>query len=220
MKLSKIICFAMAIAIAGSAGAAGIGVRAGTTGVGADFGWSLAPTLSARIGYSWLNNYSVDVDTTDVKYNGKLNLSNLSGLLDWSPLGPFRITAGIVGNDNKLDVTGVPTAGTFTINGITYAASDVGSLSGTVKPGKKTAPYLGIGYGNVAGAGVNFYFDIGVIFQGSPKSTLTATCGPAVPASQCAQIQNDVAAEQQSLNDKMSKYKYYPVANIGITIGF
>jgi hypothetical protein len=29
-----------------------------------------------------------------------------------------------------------------------------------------------------------------------------------------------VAAEQQSLNDKMSKYKYYPVANIGITIGF
>ena len=220
MKLSKIIPVAMAIAVTGSASAAGIGVRAGTTGVGADIGWNLAPTLSARIGYSWLDNYTVDVDTTDVNYSGKLKISSVSGLLDWSPLGPFRITAGIVGANNKVDVTGVPTGGTFTINGITYAASDVGSLTGTVKPGKKTAPYLGIGYGNVAGAGVNFYFDIGVIFQGSPKSTLTATCGPAVPAGQCAQLQNDVAAEQQSLNDKMSKYKYFPVANIGITIGF
>jgi hypothetical protein len=220
MKLSKIISFALAIAATGSAGAAGIGVRAGTNGLGADIGWGIAPTLSARLGYSWLDNYNVDVNTTDVNYSGKLKISSVSGLLDWSPLGPFRITAGIVGNDNKLDVTGVPAGGTFTINGITYAASDVGSLTGTVKPGKKTAPYLGIGYGNVAGAGVNFYFDIGVIFQGSPKSTLTATCGPAVPAGQCAQLQNDVAAEQQSLNDSMSKYKYFPVANIGITIGF
>ena len=220
MKLSKIIAFSMAIAATGSADAAGVGVRAGTTGVGGDIGWSFAPTLSARVGYSWLNNYSVDVNTTDVNYNGKLNLSNLSGLLDWSPLGPFRLTAGIVGANNKLDVTGVPTNGTFTINGITYPASAVGSLSGTVKPANRTAPYLGFGYGDVAGAGVNFYFDIGVMFHGSPKSTLTATCGATLNASQCAQLQNDVAAEQKTLDDKIGKYKYYPVANIGITIGF
>ena len=31
---------------------------------------------------------------------------------------------------------------------------------------------------------------------------------------------NDVATEQQKLQDKLDKYKYYPVANIGITIGF
>ena len=220
MKLSNVVLFATAIAVTGSAGAAGIGVRAGTTGVGGDIGWGIAPTLSARVGYSWLNNYSVDVSTTDVMYNGKLNLSNLSGLLDWSPLGPFRITAGIVGANNKLDVTGVPTGGTFTINGTTYPASDVGNLSGTIKPANRVAPYLGLGYGNVAGAGVNFFFDIGVMFQGSPKSTLTANCGQALNAGQCAQLQNNVAAEQQMLDDKLSKYKYYPVANIGISIGF
>jgi len=144
----------------------------------------------------------------------------LSGLLDWSPLGPFRITAGIVGANNKLNVTGVPTDGTVTINGATYQASDVGNLSGTVKPANRVAPYLGFGYGNVAGAGVNFYFDIGVMFQGSPKSTLTANCGPTLNAGQCAQLQTNVAAEQQMLDDKLSKYKYYPVASIGISIGF
>lgn len=211
MKLSKIISFALAIAATGSAGAAGIGVRAGTNGVGGDIGWNIAPTLSGRIGYSWLNNVTVDVNTTDVNYSGKLKFSSVSGLLDWSPLGPFRITAGITSGDNKVDVTGVPANGT---------ASAAGSLSGTIKPGKKTAPYLGFGYGNVAGAGVNFYFDIGVIFQGSPKSTLTATCSPMASALQCTQLQNSVAAQQTLLDDKLSKYKYYPVASIGITIGF
>lgn len=219
MKLSNIIPIAMAIVATGSAGAAGIGVRAGTTGVGGDIGWDVAPTLSARVGYSGLN-YSTDVSTAEVRYDGKLKLSSLSGLLDWSPLGPFRITAGIVGGDNKFDVTGTPNGGMFTINGTTYQASDVGNLRGTVKPANRTAPYLGFGYGNVAGAGVNFYFDIGVIFQGSPKTTLTANCGPALNAGQCAQLQNDVAAERQRLDDKLNKYKYYPVANIGITIGF
>jgi hypothetical protein len=29
-----------------------------------------------------------------------------------------------------------------------------------------------------------------------------------------------VAAEQTALDEKISKYKYYPVASIGITIGF
>jgi hypothetical protein len=211
MKLSMIIPFAMAIAATGSAGAAGIGVRAGTNGVGADIGWGIAPTLSARVGYSWLDNFTVDVNTTDVNYSGKLKFSSVSGLLDWSPLGPFRITAGITSGDNKVDVTGVPASG---------AASSVGTLSGTIKPGKKTAPYLGFGYGNVAGAGVNFYFDIGVIFQGSPKSTLTATCSPTATATQCTQLQNSVAAQQTSLDDTISKYKYYPVASIGISFGF
>jgi hypothetical protein len=211
MKLSKIISFALAIAATGSAGAAGIGVRAGTNGLGADIGWGIAPTLSARLGYSWLDNYNVDVNTTDVNYSGKLKISSVSGLLDWSPLGPFRITAGITSGDNKVDVTGVPASG---------AASSVGTLSGTIKPGKKTAPYLGFGYGNVAGAGVNFYFDIGVIFQGSPKSTLTATCSPTATATQCTQLQNSVAAQQTSLDDTISKYKYYPVASIGISFGF
>ena len=101
-----------------------IGVRAGTTGVGVDIGWSLAPTLSARIGYSGLS-YKTTLEESDVSYDTNLKLSNLSAFLDWSPLGPFRITAGIVGNGNKADVIGIPTGGTFTINGVPYSANAV-----------------------------------------------------------------------------------------------
>ena len=90
-----------------------------------------------------------------------------------------------------------------------------------MKPGNSVAPYLGIGYGNVWTKGVNFYFDLGVMFQGSPKASLTANCGPSIAGTAtCTALQNDVAAEQQRLEDKLKKFKYFPVANIGITIGF
>lgn len=53
-------------------------------------------------------------------------------------------------------MTGTPTNGTYTLNGNTYSAASVGSVGGPVAVGNKVAPYLGIGYGNVSGAGVNF----------------------------------------------------------------
>lgn len=219
MKIREILLLAASLCAVFPAQAAGIGVRAGTTGVGVDLGWSLVPTLSARLGYSGLS-YKTTIEETNVSYDAKLKMSNLSGFLDWSPLGPFRITAGLVGTGTKADVTGTPTAGSFTINGVTYSAADVGTLSGSVEPGRSAAPYLGIGYGNVAGAGVNFYFDLGVMLQGAPTASLSATCGPAVPPPQCTQIRNDVAAEQQRLQDKLDKYKVFPVLSLGLTIGF
>jgi hypothetical protein len=219
MKMRKIVILVAALAAAGSVHAAGVGVRVGTLGYGGDFGWHLAPTLNARLGYS-AYSHDRDVDSTDVHYDGKLKLSNLPLLVDFSPIGPFHFTAGIVGNRNKIDVTGTPTNGTFTVGGVTHNASDIGSLSGRLKLGNSVAPYLGVGWGNVAGAGVNFYADLGVMFMGSPKASLTATCGASLTAAQCGQLQSQVEAEERSLEDKVKKYKYYPVINVGVTIGF
>ena len=117
-------------------------------------------------------------------------------------------------------MTAVPNGSIYILNGDTYAASDVANFRGMVEPGNKLAPYLGVGYGNVAGAGVNFYFDLGVVFQGSPKASLSATCGASLSVAQCSQLQTDVAAERSSLERSLDKYKYYPVGQIGITIGF
>jgi hypothetical protein len=191
-------------AAAGSAQAAGIGVRAGTTGVGADVAWDLMPTLSARIGYSALT-WNYDVDTDAVEYDGKLKLSNLATLLDFHPLGPvFRLSGGVIFNDNKYDVR---------------SKQFGGALSGTVEAGKSAAPYLGIGWGTVAGAGVNFYFDAGIMYMGTPKVSLAANCG-SLSASACAAVQSQVAAEAARLRDELDRAKYYPVVNFGLTIGF
>jgi hypothetical protein len=205
MKYAGLVVAAALAASAGGAQAAGAGVRIGTTGVGADFGWDIAPTLGGRLGIS-TGSWSRDFDTSDVSYDAKLKLGNVNAFLDWSPLGPFRITAGVIANNNKIDLVGRPN----------FDAT----ITGTVKPSNSWAPYLGIGYGNVWTAGVNFYFDIGVMYLGSPKASLAVNCGPTANPVQCAAAQSQVAAEQQRVQDELKNFKYYPVANIGITIGF
>jgi hypothetical protein len=204
MKKAKNAVLILTLLAAGSAQAAGIGVRAGTTGLGGDVAWRIAPTLSARVGYSALI-WDRDVSTANVRYDSKLKLSNLNTFLDFSPLGPLRLTGGFVFNDNKYDVTGDPGFGSGS------------SISGTVKAGKSAAPYLGIGYGNVSGLGVNFYVDLGVVFQGSPRASLTANCGS---LASCTALQNEAAAEQARLQDELKNFKYFPVLNIGLTVGF
>lgn len=204
--MSRALFFAAALLLSGAAQAVGIGVRAGTTGIGADVAWGIAPTLSARVGYSALK-WGHDVDTSNASYDGDLKLSNLNAMLDFHPLGPsFRLTGGVIFNDNKYEATGRP-------SGIP------GSFDATVKPGRRAAPYLGIGWGNVAGAGVNFYADLGVMFMGSPKADLSANCG-GLSAGDCATLQSRVAAEEGRLEDELKGFKAYPVLNLGLTIGF
>jgi hypothetical protein len=205
MKYGRWILFAALAAAAGAAQAAGAGLRIGTTGLGADFGWDIAPTLGGRLGVS-AGSWSTDFSTSDVNYDAKLKLGNVNALLDWSPLGPFRISLGVIANNNKVDLTGRPN----------FDAT----VNGTVKPSNSLAPYVGIGYGNVWTRGVNFYFDLGVMYMGSPKASLSVTCGPTANPAQCAAAQSQVAAEQRRVEDELKNFKYYPVANIGITIGF
>lgn len=210
MRYGKAVLVAALIAAAGTAQAGGIGLRAGTTGVGADLGWDIAPTLGGRIGLSGMN-VNTDVDTSDVRYDAKVKILTGSLLLDWSPLGPFRISGGFMPNRNKVNLSGQPSGG-----GSFPAGS---SLTGEVKPDKSFAPYLGVGYGNVWTKGVNFYFDLGVMFQGSPQVSLSLDCGSA-SAADCATAQARLEEERQRVQDKVDKYKYYPVANIGLTIGW
>ena len=205
MRSATYAMVGLALVAAGSAQAAGIGVRVGTTGLGADVAWDVAPTLSARLGYSG-GSLDYDTSTSAVSYDGKVKFSSINTFLDFAPLGPlFRLTGGFVFSDSKYDVVG-------------NAAGGI-SVSGTVEPGKSAAPYLGIGYGNVSGLGVNFYADLGVMVQGSPRASLTANCG-SLSGAACTTLQSQVAAEQRRLEDKLDNFRYYPVLNLGLTVGF
>jgi hypothetical protein len=49
--------------------------------------------------------------------------------------------------------------------------------------------------------------------------SLSANCA-GLTAGQCSTLQGQVAAEEARLQDEVDGFKYYPVLNIGITIGF
>jgi hypothetical protein len=203
---------------------AAVAVRAGTAGVGLDLDLGLSPSFGIRVGFAGLN-IDHSIDTSDVNYDGRLKLRTVTGLLDWYVLrGGFHLTAGVAGNDTKLDVVGHPSQGSYTINGATYSSSQLGSLSGELQFGNSVAPYLGFGWGNPVGESgrIHILLDVGAIYGGTPTVSLSAQCGPAAPpgSALCGQIQSNVATEQQKLRDKASILRWYPVASLGIAVRF
>jgi len=220
---TKLLVLALCGSFAAAAHADGTGiyVNGGTTG----FGLGLATgsnNLTGRLSYdTWSRTFTQS--NSKGNYNVDLKLQNISALVDWYPFGgAFRTTLGLVANGNKATLTAASVNGTYTFNGVTYTASDVGSYSGEMKF-NSTAPYLGIGWGNpVAKAKTwGFVSDIGVLFQGSPKVTSTATCGAAIAGTQaCTDLQNDVAAGATQLESDLKNYKYYPVISIGLSYHF
>jgi hypothetical protein len=218
-----LVCLAAPVA-RGATPDLALALRAGTPGVGLDLDLGLSSSFGLRVGFAGFNiNHSLD--TSDVNYDGRLKLRTVTGLLDWYVFrGGFHLTAGIAGNDTKLDVVGRPSQGSYSINGVTYSSSQLGSLSGELKFGNSVSPYVGLGWGNPAGQSgrVHFLFDVGAIYGGTPSVALTANCGPAAPpgSSLCDQIQGNVATEEKKLRDKADILRWYPVVSLGVAVRF
>lgn len=220
---AKLLVLALCGSFASAAQADGMGVylNGGTTGFGLGLTGGVSQDVTVRLSYdTWKRTFTQN--NSNGNYNVDLKLKNISALLDWYPFGGvFRTTLGLVANGNKADLTATSVSGTYTFNGVTYTASDVGSYAGEVKF-NSTAPYLGIGWGNPVAKDKTWGFvsDVGVIFQGSPKVTSTVTCSATLTPSQCAQLQSDVAAGATKLEEDLKNYKYYPVISIGLSYRF
>lgn len=193
----------------------------GTTGVGLHLSVPVLPNLNARVGFNYLD-YSYKGSTSDVDYDFKLKLNTFDALLDYFPgEGGFRLTGGVAYNNNKVVAVGKSSAtGTYTLNGNIYNAASAGQLDGKIDF-HKLAPYLGIGWGNPVrkDAGWGFSADAGVLFQGTPGTSLTNS-GCSASAATCSQLSSDVEAENAKLRDKANDLKLYPVLRVGASYRF
>ncbi|MBK4735895.1 hypothetical protein JJB74_14845 [Noviherbaspirillum sp. DKR-6] len=184
----------------------------------------LRPDLNVRFGVNTLS-HSFSGSASNVNYDFDAKLQTFDALLDWFPrAGSFRISGGLIYNGNHIDATARPDASaSYTFNGVTYTSSDIGSANGRIDF-RKFAPYLGIGWGNAAAKnkGWGFTADLGLMFQGSASVSFNAVCGPTADATPggCAALQENVAAEQANLANKMDGYTVYPVARLGVTYRF
>jgi hypothetical protein len=213
--MKRIFALALAILPAAAMADGSIGVRAGTLGLGVEVSYPISQRLGVRVNadsYKYSRKYTQD----DIDYDGKATLKTGSILLDLFPLANnFRLSVGAVYNGNKLLLHGTPSSnGTIIINGNPYTATVDGEVDF-----KKYVPYAGIGYGRPIRSGLSLTFDLGVVFQGTPTATLTGTCSSPIPGA-CTGFQNDLAAQQASLNDKIKDFRYYPVASIGLAYTF
>jgi hypothetical protein len=189
-----------------------------TLGYGAGVGFGFAPLFGVRLA-AHTGSYSRDLHKESIAYNGKLKLRNYEGLIDfYAPAGGFRLTAGVVGNNDKIDLASKP-GQTITVNGVPYPSDAIGSVTGDVTF-NKTSPYAGIGFGHKpsGGRGFGLTFDLGVLYQGSPK--LTVQAHPTNPALVPPKFYTDLEAERAKTENDIRNYKYYPVVGIGFSFGF
>jgi hypothetical protein len=224
--INALLISAFALASAAHADV-GVGLRAGTLGYGADMNIGLTDKLTVRVGYDFFA-MERDFEETDVTYEGDVDLQNAHALLDWHPFASgFRLSVGAVGPGLKADVIGRPQpGGTYDIGDSTYTAAQIGSLTGQLKFGNSVAPYVGLGWGNVAGKNhrVTFLFDLGAAYIGKSTVTLNATCGATLSALQCTQLQNqlrnDLVQEQTEMETDAAPYAWWPVIKIGLGVRF
>jgi hypothetical protein len=196
----------------------GVAVTGGLSGVGLDAGVNINSYLGARITVAGLSVDHNGVYGTSVPWTAKLKLFQAGLLGDVYPFqGVFRVSAGVVDDGNKLSLTAQPSSGTYTFNGTTYGASQIGSASGLVE-WRKTNPYLGIGWGNLAGSrGFHFTSDVGVLLSGSAKTVISVVCAN---AQVCPDLTANVAAENAKLQNDVDKLKVWPVLRFGIGYAF
>jgi len=218
-KRSALLSLAV-IALTATAAEAQVGVaaRASTLGIGAELSYRVNRTVGLRAGGNF-GSLTRTADIEGIEYDVKPKFSNGTAIVDLHPFGgSFHLSAGMVLNSNEGEVE-ARLNGPITIGQQTYQPDQVGELTGLIDYEKKTAPYLGLGFG---GQGrISFLFDVGVVFSGHPRVGLTG--GGNLTGQEKVIFDQNVEAEVAEIQAKIDdeKYlKYYPVVSLGIRIGF
>lgn len=192
----------------------GIGVKAGTVGIGIEGTWRPLPYLDVRVG---ANAYDYDDSGiwSGIDYDATLQLESYYATGNFRfPLSPFRLTAGLYANGNELDMFSNDSL-IYDVGGQTYTSAEVGTLRSTASFAS-TAPYVGFGYDFSLFGKVGMNVDVGVLWQGEPDITLTADGF----AANDPQFQSALEAERQELQDEVKDYKAWPVATLGFVFNF
>lgn len=196
-----------------------VSIGASTLGFGVQVATPVVPgTLDIALGinhFSYNHSGTYTQNNSAVPYDGALRLQTIPVLLDYYPFhGVFRLTGGVMVNQNEFNLVASGGSGSYTINGDTYPASEVGTFTGKVA-WRRVAPYLGIGWGSKAARhrGFSMGFDLGILYTNSPTVTLSAS-----NPTHNTQLARDVATEQAKANQKAAALRFWPM--IGIRVGY
>lgn len=197
----------------------GVGVSGGTTGLSAEVKANPLPTsrLLLRGAYNFAE-FSGDIESDGIEYDGDFTLSNVGAFADLAPFGgPFYLSGGAYIGDKSADLIATP-ATDVVIGGTTFTPAQVGSLIGTAEF-NDVAPYVGVAFDNFANSigGWSFNARAGVMFVGSADVNLTSANGL---LSSDPVLLNELIQEIESIEQDAADYKYYPVVTIGIARRF
>ncbi len=214
----KRLIFALALGLAATPPVhadSSLGIKVGTLGIGIEGTYDLSSKWGLR-GSINQYDYSYDDDLDGVDYDGDLELSSISLLLDYRPTeSGFRVTGGAVLNDNAIKGVALPTD-FYDIGDETYTLAETGVLSANAEF-DDVAPYLGIGWDFGSSSRLRFNIDAGVLFQGTASVEILSTGGT---LSNDPAFQAELEEEARLTEDDLEDYDLYPVLSIGLSYTF
>jgi hypothetical protein len=203
-----------------------LSAKGGTLGGGVELTVGLSSQWNVRLGGNAFDYTDNRREVSGIFYDAKAQLRTATALLDFHPGGGgFRLSAGAIYNDTRIDGSSlVPASGFYDLGGVPVPASQVGTLDGQIKF-DPVVPYVGLGWGNAVGPGrrLRFAADLGAMFQGKGKVTLT----PQIPAGSPlnspvarAALQVLLDREEADIEKDVANYTVYPVVSIGVSYRF
>lgn len=207
----------LALLTAGNASADnnfGLGIRAGTLGLGVEGRWKPLPLVDFRVGAN-AYEYEDDGNQAGVNYDATLDLDTVYITANFRfPVSPFRVTVGAFSNSNEFIMASADNA-SFNIGGVDFSAAEVGTLT-SVTSFASTSPYLGIGFDFELFGKTGLNLDLGVLWQGEPDVTLEANG----LAAGLVDFQSALETERLQLEDEMSSFKAWPVISLAFVYNF
>ena len=200
---------------------AAVRAEVGTTGYGGAVSWSVNPKVGLTVGYNGGDiSWSDDVSVSGTKYDADMD-NNVAYLnAEIRPWGNWLYTAlgvGFVDSDYKL--TGRPGSnGEVRIDGSTFGA-DAGRVTGKLEYTSDIAPYIGFGISPSITSRFGVFGEIGAYYTGNPEVTLYNTGNQFAVSANGRPIKDAINTEVKKIEND-DKYKFLPVAKVGLTARF
>jgi hypothetical protein len=203
-----------------------------TLGLGPQAAIKLHDRFHIRLGLSGFD-YRRNVADGDITYDAVFRLRSLNLIADWFPTSrSFHISPGLLAYDrNRVSANAIVPIGRILSAGTENYMSDpqnpiTGKASSTMRA---VSPMILFGFGNLLPRAGHFGFsgDFGVVFQGTPVTTI-ALAGNACDLSQthCQSIakdrtiQADIDAGRTTMQNDLSIMRFYPVISFGVGYRF
>ncbi len=187
-----------------------IAIKASSLGFGVEVVKSFNKNLNLRLGGSYYKQkYSLTfVDGFSAEGLNYTTVGSISLIADWHFLSWLHLSGGVLYNMTELEIESRTTE-PQQFGDINVEPETIGSVYYRLNP-NEICPYLGLGFGRTISKSkvVSFNFDLGVVYQGSPKVTLEATGMVAPTANE---------EQRKLLEDNVKDYKFFPFINFQLS---
>lgn len=213
--VALVATIAMAIPLALSAQTVGVGVRAGTLGLGGEVTVRVTNNIALRGGYGVVP-FDLNAEFEEVEYTVEPTSPFANVGVDFFPFrGGFRLSGGLMFLQQPSTLRAEFT-GEVEVGDETYTSDEVHALIGTLDHGSM-APYVTIGFGRTFRRGLGLFLDLGAAYM---LDEATFTLDAEGPMADDPEFRAQMQREEQRVQEDAGDYlRLWPILSIGLRFG-